>query len=367
MKSRLLFPLLTLTTMATALWTASCSAQEYIEISAEITQTNTVQLGTATPYWTFPVTCSIWGNQWRIDSRYVKNGIQAAYYDGTNVYSSLGILPSNGTNSQGGSGAVTVTILPSPGGHPLGNLGLNIPWLAFCSGKYLKMPNRTIPVPVIDVPGNADSLSFVDKTTTFDDAEGLPKTIELLTSKEHYLSSLDDERLFRNSRLQNARLTRSFYLPDGLVRFRYTVEASTNFNGRSYPTLFRYFDYRSVNNSSTFSLVNEGVGRLTSIRRIAAAPPGNVFSTNALQTVIDGRFRQPDKALDAINYAWPKEEVPAVDNPVLQARLKDMLRGASTVKHAERTQWLRLCLYAGCAVPLGLILFVSRKPKSTNN
>lgn len=313
------------------------SAQECVQITAQITQTNLVKLGIAPPYWTFPVTCSVWSNRWRIDqwrieSRYARNGLEVAYYDGTNVYSSQQIVPDGKAN--GRSGVVTVTIAPSPGGHPLGNLGVNIPWLAFCSGGYLKMRNRTIPVPVMDVPGYADSLSCVDKTTTFDDEGGLPKTVELLTSRERYLNSLSDERLFRNPVLLNAQRTRGFGgVADGLLRFRYEVEASTNFNGRLFPTVFRYFDYRRLNKEDRLSLVAEGTGTVTLIAEAGA--PGNVFSTNAFQTVIDLRFRQRDKLLDAITYVWPKSEVPATNEPALQQRLKEMVSRAAAVESPE--------------------------------
>jgi hypothetical protein len=318
------------------------SAQECIQITAQITQTNIVKLGNAPSYWTFPVTCSVWKNQWRIDqwkidNRYAKKSMASGFYDGTNVYSSLEIVP-EGEARTNNNLPRTITILPSPGGHPLGNLGLNIPWLAFCSGSYLKLPNRIVPLPVMDVPGSPDSLSLVDKTTTFDDEGGLPKTIELLTSKERYLNSLSDVRLFRNPNLLHAQLTQRFSLPDQLVRFRYVVETFTNFNGKSYPTLFRYFDYRNLNNSSNLSLVAEGVGKMTSIRQVEAPAAGNVFLTSTNQTVIDLRFRQRDKLLDGIVYAWPKAELPSTNDPALLQRLKEMLSDAPAVKSEGRVQ-----------------------------
>jgi hypothetical protein len=184
-----------------------------------------------------------------------------------------------------------------------------------------------IPLPVVDVPGSADSLSFADKTTTFDDGGELPKTVELITSQERYFNSLSDERLFRNSRLLSAQRSPVFNLADGLVGFRYVVEAFTNYNGRLLPTRFRYFDYRSSNSNHNFSLVSEGVGMVTSMRKVGE--PGNVFSTNTIQSVFDLRFRQHDKIIDAILYTWPKAEVPSVNDPALQQRLKDTLRKAA--------------------------------------
>ena len=313
------------------------SAQDCVQITAEITQTNVVKLGNGPSYWTFPVTCSVWKNQWRID-RFIKNGIQSGFYDGTNVYRCLEIAPRGEARTNNSPRSRSITIAPSPGGHPLGDIGLNMPWLAFCSGSYLKLPNRIVPLPVADIAGSADSLSFADKTTTFDDEGGLPKTVELLTSKEHYLNSLSDVRLFRTSRLLNAQLTGRFDLADQLVRFRYVVEAFTNFNGRSFPTSFRYFDYRKLNKSSSLSLVAEGVGTLTSIRQVEASSAANVFSTSAAQTVVDLRFRQRDKLIDGIIYAWSKAEVPSTNDPVPQQRLKDMLGGAETVKSGAPVQ-----------------------------
>jgi hypothetical protein len=338
MNGRFVSSVATLTTLAIlSAVPVFASAQECIQITAQITQTNVVKLGNQS-YWTFPVTCSVWENQWRIDTGYVKNGIQSGFYDGTNVYSCLESVSGGEARTNNNLHSRTITISPSPGGHPLGNLGLNIPWLAFSSGSYLKLPNRILPLPVVDIPGSADSLSLVDKTTTFDEEGGLPKMVELLTSKERYLNSLSDVRLFRNPRLLDAQLTQRFDLPDQLVRFRYVVETFTNFNGRSFPTLFRYFDYRRLNNSSNLSLVAEGVGKLISIRQVKAPAAANVFSTNGAQTVIDLRFRQRDKNLDGIIYAWPKAEVPSTNDPALQQTLKEMLGGVATVKSRGAVQ-----------------------------
>lgn len=313
----------------------SSSAEDGIQITAQITQSNLVKLGAGPDHWTFPVTCSVWSNGWKIDSRFTSNGLESAFFDGTNVYRSLQAVSLEGVRTDGTSGSITITISPSPGGNPLGDLGLNLPWLAFCSGGYLKIPHRIVPLPVVDIPGTADSLSYTDNITTFGDEGGLPKMVELFTSKAGYLRSLSDPRLNRNPHWRDLQLSRKYNYADGLLRFRYVADAFTNYGGRIFPTEFRYFDYRSIRNSDTgLSLVAEGTGTVTSMR--PAGGQRNVFSTNATQTVIDCRFRQQNKLLDAISYVWPTAEVPPTNNPTVWQRLEDSIQKAPTIDHPDR-------------------------------
>jgi hypothetical protein len=311
-------------------------AQQYVEISAEIMQTNYNQKNHILSQWSFPVMCIAGKNRWRIDNGYTWNGKESWYFDGTNVYGSLqsarDISQSLNRNATGNVNPIktkpshaTITICPSPGGHPLGNLGVNIPWLAFCSGNYLKGAGRVVPLPVLDIHGNIDSLSYTDKAETFEDALGLPTSMELFTSRAQYLKSLGDDRLFRSERLRKARLNPEFKLADGILRFRYAVHASTNFNGWSFPTEFNYFDYRSADGGGAWNLVAKGAGKIKSIR--ATGEPENVFVQGQAQAIVDMRFRHPTKLLDAITYTWTNAIVPSTNDPILKTRFAVMTAG----------------------------------------
>ncbi len=294
---------------------ANLRAEEFIQIKGEITQTNYDSKNRYSGKWSFPFTCVTSSNVWRIDDNYSKNGKSAWDYDGTNVYRSLQISRAS-ENSP-----ATILISPSPGGHPLGDLGVNLPWLAFCSGTYLKRPERDIPLPVADVHEYTDSLSCTDKTEIFDDVDGLPSLVELFTSRSKFKKSLDDDRLYRNSRLQQAKTNSVYTVAENILRFRYVVSASTNFNARHFPTEFRYYDYRLRDGGTNWSLVSEGIGQTKSIGW--GSKPENVFVQGRNQTVLDMRFRHKTKPIDAIIYQWTNAVVPSADDPVLRARMEE--------------------------------------------
>jgi len=358
------------------------SAQGFVQITAEISQTNYANGTNATSHWSFPCSCIVGTNEWRIDDGYSLNGREAWYSDGTNAYNSLQILdnppqqeaaapagkdsPARAGSwelSQSGTNRVTICIAPSPGGHPLGNLGANIPWLAFCSGTYLKREGRVIPLPVTDIHGNSDSLAYADKIEVFKDDYGLPKSVELVTSRSQYLNSLHDDRLYRNERLLQARLHLAEGAPDGTVRFRYEVVNSTNFNGWNFPTEFRYYDYRP-GRGGNWRLAAAGIGKVASLQM--AGRPQNVFKSDAPQMIVDLRFRHKTRLLDAITYTWTNAAVPATNDPALQARFAFMSSqaGAEHQGALPPVRVLLVLLFLAPVLPL-LLKYVqqnSRKP-----
>jgi len=87
---------------------------------------------------------------------------------------------------------LTINIWPSRDGHPLGDVSVNIPWLAFCSGTYLKREGRLVPLPAAILHHTRDRFAYTDKTETFEDTFGLPRTVDLFTSKSLYQASNDD-------------------------------------------------------------------------------------------------------------------------------------------------------------------------------
>jgi hypothetical protein len=278
------------------------NAQRYVEISGEIellsyakkTDANGAPIETRRKY---PFTCITGTNEWRIDDEFVLNAREAWYSDGTNVYSSVHAtkdIPEFPKVSTPGP-IVTpmkvsdpvqyIRIRPSPGGHPLGDLGVNIPWLVYCSGSYLKKKGRVVPLPAVDLYGQIDGFAYTDKTQTFDDEFGLPQKVDLLTSEAQFRKSLDDERQIPNDRLERARQMTTIPFGDGNLKFRYTVEESTNFSGWTFPTKFNYT--RFERHGGEWKPFVSGNGRLISIRE--GTKPTNVFVAGRPERIHDLR------------------------------------------------------------------------------
>ena len=211
------------------------TAQPYVQIVCEVKVTYTDPRALFTEY-TFPATCIVGSNEWRIEDRFDLNALDTCYFDGTNVYrSTQGFRKTTDappkpwltnkfyTNSapipDSLEGNPSVTIIPSPGGHPLGTLGVNLLWLAFCSGDYLKQPGRSVPEPFGDIVTSPDSFAYADKTLTFEDSFGLPRSMDLLTSKSRYERSVNDKRLLsQNPRVMMARQHPVFQYADGILK-----------------------------------------------------------------------------------------------------------------------------------------------------
>src|SRR5262249_15627124 len=131
-------------------------AAQFVEISAEIDFFG-YELGVpdaparAEPK-TFHVTCTTGSSQWYIENDY--QSLEEWLFDGTNVVcrtqprseAERARILKSGSSTSPITKPVTQT-WPSRDGHPMGHYGVNIPWVAFCSGNYLKREGRVIPLP----------------------------------------------------------------------------------------------------------------------------------------------------------------------------------------------------------------------------
>src|SRR5438445_3909522 len=59
-----------------------------------------------------------------------------------------------------------------------------------------------------------------------------------------YRKTRPNERLIPNARVERARSRRAFPFKDGILKFHYEVEGSTNFYGWNFPTVFSYVQYQ---------------------------------------------------------------------------------------------------------------------------
>jgi hypothetical protein len=271
-------------------------AQRFVEISAEIEMVNYSFFSSnhtlVEAKRSFPLKCIVSTNEWRIDTEFSLNGREAFYFDGTNVFSSLQMtkeVPKPYDTPIPGAPAkvpfaiaasnITVTITPSPGGHPLGNMGINLPWLAFCSGSYLRREGRDIPLPVARNREDPDCFAYSDRTELFPDELGLPEHVELYTCQTRRNISANDPRLLRTERVEHARHYPVRQLADGILKFRYRVERSTNFNGWHLPLDFTYRQF-DLDKQGNTKLHYEGTGKVISIRQ--GSPPTNVLRSNSV-------------------------------------------------------------------------------------
>jgi hypothetical protein len=273
---------------------AASHAQQYVEISATIDLYHLELQGTNNPpeiEHDSPVSfvVIVGTNEWRVDNDFSQNAEVKWLFDGTNVFRSDHMTKQSSLSTRETANRIGLTPVPfeeektnlsiqifvTPYGHPLGNVGVNVPWLAFCSGTYLKYPGRIIPPPVSLLQHSFDAFAYSDKTETFDDEFGLPRKIDLFTSKSLFRTSATNRYLNVNPKYA-AKISLPNY-PDGLLKFHYEVTESTNFQGWHFPTKFEYFQDEYFENGAWTTRYG-GVGRLIAIRR--ADKPGSLFDAH---------------------------------------------------------------------------------------
>ena len=242
-------------------------AAEFVELSAEIEifgygLGDTNSIAKARPE-TVNVKCITGSTEWYIENDF--HARQEWLFDGTNVM--LRSLSASDTNT------VMKRLWASRDGHPLGDFGVNMPWLAFCSGTYLKPEGRIIPLPCGILRHCPDRFAYTDVTTTFDDKLGLPRSVDLFTSKARFLTAKTDwdkEHSFGDRYTEWNKKTAA-NLQEGMLVFHYAVLESTNVLGRNFPIKFEFFQtgrpYEQMGNWFC-----QGIGRVTSIRPSTKLP-----------------------------------------------------------------------------------------------
>jgi len=198
----------------------------------------------------------------------------------------------------------------TPGGHPLANAGGNLPWLAFCSGRYLRTPGRVIPLTGADIRHVPESFGFTDKTEVFADELGLPRSVELFVSTERLRSAWSHESLLRDGRVrEQPRRTAT----EGALAARYLVLQHTNFAGWNVPTLFSYEQFKR---DGSKAITVRAFGSVTDIRLVDM--PASFVSATGLYSVVDYRFRDREKVVDEIHYSITNGTVEPATSPELK-------------------------------------------------
>jgi hypothetical protein len=255
---------------------------------------------------TFHATCIVGTNQWRIDNDFSQNSSVMWFYDGTNVYRSSRLTkPPPSLNIPNALGRpalavvpfeqaktnITIWVHPAPQGDQLGDPGVNIPWLAFCSGAFLKQQHQ-IPL-VFPEFRRRDGARQVRTMERFNDELSLPKRIEVVTE-----SAADAPWLV------------------------FIVTESTNFLNCTLPLRFELM--QSERAVSGLRIPRYGaVGTVTGVR--TAAKPKGVFAPQFGQTIIDRRFEDQASGVDSIVYRTTNSFLLPTNNPELQEVLKQKI------------------------------------------
>ena len=151
-------------------WRVEGAGADLVDVTAEFRCTNRVQIGNRQypMQWSQSVHCIVGTNLWYIAGDLCGNADVTLLFTGTNIFE-LDVLNEGATARKSWTNS-----WPSDG--VISNGIVNLPWLAFCSGPYLKQK-----VPVIPLPAPSgyfrDSVSY-DRREVFNDELGLPSSVE---------------------------------------------------------------------------------------------------------------------------------------------------------------------------------------------
>ena len=176
--------------------TLTTAVAQYVEVTADVEVIDWSRGASRHP-WT--VRCLVGTNSWQIDDDFMVDGHNTYWFTGTNIIEHSVVTKDLSREHLGAAigtevNRVTESVDGNPGtlsacgpGRHEGpdRLGLvsRIAWLAFCSGPCVKRDGRHIFPPedlwkeLICAP-----TGFSDRTVVFDDALGLPRTVNLYTT-----------------------------------------------------------------------------------------------------------------------------------------------------------------------------------------
>lgn len=209
---------------------------------------------------TYHIHCVVGTNRWMIDGDFALNAQVTYWFTGSNIIERSVITPlplkmridraerqiAGEFTGRKPAQPFPIGVEPKVGEHFAGiinSTGLNqpgggfekVPWLAFCSGPYLRSSGREVPLPIGVNPAFSYTRNTSDDTTVFPDALGLPKRIELRTADNHFLCE-------------------------------YKVEQTTNVLGWTFPMRFKIVQYGPNRNSGWWDGLH-AEGKVISIQK----------------------------------------------------------------------------------------------------
>lgn len=357
----------------------SSVGQPYVRIQARV-ESITHEMGTDDQVRfrrQFSVDCWLGTNEWAIRNNFVQGAEELWFFDGTNVLDSVCLTdekPDPQTAAKLEQAGLktgkpvkstpnnTLYVQQSYNGHPLGNVGVNIPWLAFCSANYLSQPERLIPIPVATLRKEVAGFAYTDKTVRFDDGYGLPKTIDLYASIALLKSSVSLPH-FQGSRDTAGYLNNRPAFQDGALKFHYVVMKETNFFDRTLPIEFSWFQ----NESTTDGKWCRRYSGTCTVTDISQGIMPDIFRTNMENMVIDYRLRLPSNTNVPLTYLATERKLTATNDSRLQTLLiskSEKLASASTFRAASSpSTWWRSksAILFVMLLTTGVLVWVVRK------
>ncbi len=325
-------------------------AEQYLKISVEV-ETHEYRLGDTNKISgraDFLADCIVGARQWRIDNNYSRNADVCWFFDGTNVLNTshvtkalppelssalrdrFRLTPSPLERTSSNSMFRVYNLTP---GMPLGDVGANIPWLAYCWGSRLGSTHRRIPLPFPEF-GRHDTPATNNAVVTYDDNLGLPSAIEIV-------SEVDRSPLLR-----------------------YVVTVATNIAGWNLPLEFHLLQFQRTPTGGTVAAYG-AIGKVVSIG--ASEPPSSPLIANANHTIVDYRFHNTAKGVDAIVYEFTNSMLWPTSNPALQKLLRQSAAAVppKTLPRVSRGMVLTTLTLIGVS-PLVLSLVRHRVRKQKN-
>jgi hypothetical protein len=228
----------TLTLCTALLLAVPAWADQFVEVAADIEITSwRYQEETGLPLKksrTYSVRCVVGTNTWLIENHSRTNFKESVWFMDGKVVRLLTLTDDPAPDEPGFGmrrrGSRSANVVASVDGYPSGDMFLNLPWFAFCSGSYLKRPERALPLPAAD----RAAFGFTDETTVFADSLGLPRRVAFRTTQRQ-------------------------------LKCEYQVQKSTNVLGWNFPTTFTVVQ----NEPNSFGQWNRQLtvsGRVTAIR-----------------------------------------------------------------------------------------------------
>jgi len=216
-----------------------------------------------------------------------------------------------------GQPSAFITVVP--GKHPLGNMGVNIPWLALCSASYLDEPGRLIPLPGPEpIRHSPYAFGYVDHTLRFQDDLRLPVSVDLEVAEELMRRSPHRHLLIRDAWLNDLRAAVVTPCPPQASKLacRYSVTKETNFYGWNLPLEFTLLVNSHKERRGYQGFKAEGV--VASV--VAKAKVPDFLLLPGTNLITDLRFRDDSKFLDGITYGVTNStprSIPATNSPAV--------------------------------------------------
>jgi hypothetical protein len=306
--------------------------------------------------------------RWMIRFPAMGNAEEIHICDGTNVvkytvvlHQDLALLeqfPGAGLADLPKAGGPVMMVVTS-GFHPADHYVVNLAWMAWCSGPFLKIPDRVIPTVVNPIREDLAAFGFSDRTQTFSDALGLPKLLELFVSHERMKASplsVTVGREIPNPARTEAAFARKFRIRDGSVHSRLVAVNSKEVDGVALTSEFRFEAFESrQDEQQVTNVVAHG-------RIVGEVTTGDFVLPEAVRShqnfgVVDHRFRHERKSVDYIQYAQSGYEVRESSDAQLVALYNGKLSKASLDPVLQVKQRIYGMLGLGLGLPVIAVVF----------